>query len=412
MTHTWRCSLRFRSFGLTAFLLLSALVPSGCAHTSPTLVNGTWFGSGGPPGGGSVELEYEVVGARDSLAITILAEFGEFEAHEIRLESDELRFWHQVDERYDCVLKLQEGGSYSGDCVGESGAVVSLRMRPPHAGEQWMDVRYAADTLTGHRMDIYLPERGEAPFPAVVVIAGSAFAGNDTKEGAYRIIGVPLLEAGYAVVAINHRSSLNVIFPAQIHDVKATVRFIRANASRFRLDADRIGIAGASSGGHLAAMMGTTRNVDTHTIGSVSLSLEGSVGELLEESSSVDAVVDWYGPTTFQAMDACGSEMVHDAPDSPASILIGGPIQENDELSALADPITYVDADDPPFLILHGDADPLVPHCQSELLYEALQAAGVESRLLIVPGGGHGRGMWIDTYIDQMVAFFDAHLKE
>ena len=100
------------------------------------------------------------------------------------------------------------------------------------------------------------------------------------------------------------------------------------------------------------------------------------------------------------------------SPDSPASILIGGPIQENDELSALADPITYVDADDPPFLILHGDADPLVPHCQSELLYEALQAAGVESRLLIVPGGGHGRGMWIDTYIDQMVAFFDAHLKE
>jgi len=261
-------------------------------------------------------------------------------------------------------------------------------------------------------MDIYLPETGEEPFPVVVVIAGSAFFGNDTKVPAFRRIGAPLLEAGYAVFAINHRSSRKAIFPAQINDVKAAVRFIRAHATKYRLDTDNIGIAGDSSGGHLSAMMGTSRNVETHTIGSVSLSLEGSVGAHLDESSSVDAVVDWYGPTSFHAMDACGSEMVHDAPDSPESILVGGPIRERDEMSALADPITYVDASDPPFLILHGDADPLVPHCQSELLYEALQAAGVESKLIIVPGGDHGEGMWIDTYIDEMVAFFDTHLKD
>ena len=275
--------------------------------------------------------------------------------------------------------------------------------------EIWRNVSYADDTLTGHRMDISLPEKGEAPYPVVVVIAGNAWFGNDPKERDYQVMGTPLLEAGYAVVAINHRSSREAIFPAQINDVKAAVRFIRANASTYGLDADFIGITGNSSGGHLSAMMGTTGGVDSHSIGAHTLSLEGSLGTFSEQSSRVDAVVDWYGPTTFQAMDACAGRSFHDAADSPESTLIGGPIQENDELSALADPITYVDPTDPPFLILHGDADPLVPHCQSELLYEALHDNGVQSTLVIVPGAGHDDGMWVDPYPGQMVSFFDAH---
>ena len=166
-------------------------------------------------------------------------------------------------------------------------------------------------------------------------------------------------------------------------DVEAAVRFIRANASTYGLDADFIGITGYSSGGHLSAMMGPTGGVDSHSIGAHTLSLEGSLGTFSEQSSRVDAVVDWYGPTTFQAMDACAGRSSHDAADSPESPLIGGPIQENDELSALADPITYVDPTDPPFLILPGDADPQVPHCQSELLYEALHAGPHRAALLL-----------------------------
>lgn len=288
--------------------------------------------------------------------------------------------------------------------------LLALSMASAQA-QTWADVPYAADTLKGHQLDIYLPETGRAPYPVVVVIAGSAFFGNDTKRRAYERIGAPLVEAGYAVVAINHRSSRDAIFPAQINDVKAAVRFIRAHADKFELDTSRIGMAGDSSGGHLSAMMGTSRNVEEYAVGTAWMSIEGAVGEEPQQSSSIDAVVDWYGPTTFQVMDSCGSELTHDAEDSPESVLIGGPIQENDDLSALADPITYVDPTDPPFLILHGDEDPLVPHCQSELLYEALQRAGVESELIIVPGGGHGRGMWIETYIDKMVAFFDDHIK-
>ncbi len=278
-------------------------------------------------------------------------------------------------------------------------------------GATWKNVSYASDTLTGHRMDIYLPANDAATHPVIVVIAGSAWFGNDTKQRAFDVIGTPLLRAGYAVVAINHRSSREATFPAQINDVKAAVRYIRAHAAKYRLNTYKIGIAGDSSGGHLSAMMGTSRNADEHTIGAYSHSLEGDIGEYPDARSSVQAVVDWYGPTTFQQMDGCGSEMNHDAADSPESIVIGGAIQENDELSALADPITYIDSTDPPFLILHGDKDPLVPHCQSELLYEALQSAGVESRLVIVPGGGHGPGMWIEKYTDQMVAFFDTHLR-
>lgn len=278
-------------------------------------------------------------------------------------------------------------------------------------GATWKNISYAADTLIGHKMDIYLPANDAATHPVVVVIAGSAWFGNDTKERAFKTVGTPLLKAGYAIVAINHRSSREAVFPAQINDVKAAVRFIRANAAKYRLNTYKIGIAGDSSGGHLSAMMGVSRNTDAHTIGDYTHSLEGAVGEYPDARSSVQAVASWYGPTTFQKMNECGSEMDHDAPDSPESTVIGGPIQENDALSALADPITYVDPSDPPFLLAHGDKDPLVPHCQSELLYEALQNAGVESRLIIVPGGEHGKGMWINKYTSQMVAFFDQHLR-
>jgi acetyl esterase/lipase len=263
------------------------------------------------------------------------------------------------------------------------------------------------DGLVGHKVDVYLPEEGDGPFPVIIAIAGSAWFGNDTKGRAYQI-GRPLLDEGFAIVAVNHRSSREAIFPAQINDIKAAVRFVRGNATTYRLDTRFVGITGDSSGGHLSALMGTTVGVRSRRVGDTELSIEGDLGTFTNESSAVDAIVDWYGPSAFQKMDACGSSFSHDAVESPESTLVGGPIQENDAMCALANPITYIDAQDPPFLILHGDADPLVPHCQSELLHEALVAAGVESRLIIVPGGGHGEGMWIPKYIDEMTAFFVA----
>ena len=184
---------------------------------------------------------------------------------------------------------------------------------------EWKDIKYAGDTLTGHRLDIYLPANGDGPFPVVVAIAGSAWFANNNKEWAYKQYKELLLN-GFAVVAINHRSSHEVIFPAQVNDVKAAVRYIRGRASEFQLDTRFVGITGNSSGGHLSAMMGFTGGGKAYTVGSTTVSIEGAFGDYKDQSSRVDAVVDWYGPTNFLVMDSCGSNMNHDAIDSPHTI--------------------------------------------------------------------------------------------
>ena len=272
--------------------------------------------------------------------------------------------------------------------------------------KSWKDLNYAGDTLTYHTLDIYLPELQKPAFPVVIVIYGSAWFGNNLKGADLKTLGKPLLDAGFAIVTPNHRASTDAKFPAQLHDMKAVVRFIRANAQNFQLDTSFIGMTGSSSGGHLAALTGTSGFVKQYTVGTAAADIEGDVGPYTIYSSSVDAVVDWFGPTNFLVMDSCGSNLVHDAPESPESSLIGGPIQDNKDKCTLANPMTYIDANDPPFLILHGDADSLVPHCQSEILFQALQYANVSCLFVLVPQGQHGAGLFVDKYYGMMVDFF------
>jgi acetyl esterase/lipase len=278
--------------------------------------------------------------------------------------------------------------------------------------KKWENINYADDTLISHRLDIYVPQVSKAAYPAVMIVYGSAFFGNNLKQKAYNTLAAPLLDSGFAVITVNHRSSRDAIFPAQIQDIKAAVRYIKAHSDTFQIDTSFIGITGYSSGGHLSAMMGTSGSVGEMTIHTKTAQIEGQVGNYLSYSSSVHAVVDWFGPTDFQRMDSCGSEMVHDADDSPESILVGGPIQENEDLCALANPISYIDPTDPPFLILHGDADPLVPHCQSEMLFQRLQEAGVSSEYILVPQAKHGPGLFIEVYFRKMAEFFLAELEQ
>jgi acetyl esterase/lipase len=272
--------------------------------------------------------------------------------------------------------------------------------------KSWKDLNYACDSTKYHMLDIYLPAVEKSVYPVVVVIYGSAWFGNSLKGSDLKTLGKALLDAGFAIVTPNHRASIDEKFPAQINDVKAVVRFIRANAEKYRFDTSFIGITGSSSGGHLAALMGTSRFVKQHTFGSATADIEGNVGLYANYSSSVDAVVDWFGPTNFLAMDSCGSNMAHNLADSPESSLIGGPIQENPDKCALANPITYVDANDPPFLIFHGDKDPLVPYCESEMLYKALQDAKVPSQYFLVSNAQHGPGLFEEKYFKMMVDFF------
>lgn len=233
------------------------------------------------------------------------------------------------------------------------------------------------------------------PLPAVIFVYGGGWkAGN--REAGIRPLA-RLVGKGYVGASIEYRLSQEAKFPAQIEDCKCAIRFLRAKAKEYGIDPDRIGVWGPSAGGHLAALLGTSGGVKE---------LEGS-GGWADQSSRVQAVVDWFGPTDFLKMGK--NKIDHDAATSPESQLIGGAIQENQEKVAKANPITYVTKDDPPFLIMHGDKDDLVPLSQSEMLQEALQKAGVESTLHVVQGAGHGFGG--PELMAKIDAFFDKHLK-
>jgi len=264
------------------------------------------------------------------------------------------------------------------------------------------DLEYVPGGHERNKLDLYLPQIagkgglfGKKRLPLIIWVHGGAWMGGD-KRGCP---AVRFVQKGYAVASINYRLSQHATYPAQIEDSKAAVRWLRANADKYNLDTKRFGAWGASAGGHLVALLGTTGDVK-----------EFDKGENLNVSSKVQAVCDYFGPTDFLKIADFPSKMNHTAPDSPEAKLLGGPILENKEACNRANPIMYVTKNDPPFLIVHGDADPLVPHNQSELLYQALQKARIEAKLHIVKGGGHGG--FNDPEIEKMVEeFFDKHLK-
>jgi acetyl esterase/lipase len=245
-------------------------------------------------------------------------------------------------------------------------------------------------TSLGHLLDLYLPGGGtHRPRPLVMWSSGSGWLGDQGKEGA-----APVAEffnaRGYAVAGISVRSSLQATFPAQVHDVKAAIRWLRAHARQYNLDPGRFAIMGNSSGGWVATMAAVTGGVRA---------LEGSVG-VTQGSSRVQAAVDFYGPTDFLQMDAhmidCpffnetfGLSDCHNDPRSPESLLVGCPIQTCPEAVARANPITYLGRADPPMLIFHGQADLLVPHHQSELLYAALRRHCGPASFFSIPNVGH-----------------------
>jgi acetyl esterase/lipase len=254
------------------------------------------------------------------------------------------------------------------------------RVAPPAGARALKDLPYVAGGHERQKLDLYLPASGSR-WPLVVSIHGGAFR-MGSKDAEPALSAPAFVAHGFAVAAINYRLSQQAIFPAQIEDAKAAVRWLRANAPRYGYDPARLAAFGDSAGGHLAAMLGTTGDVKAL-----------DVGANLDQSSRVQAVVDFFGPTDFLQMDAHrldAQSMVHDTPDSPESQLVGGPIRENPDRVARANPITYVTPDDPPFLIVHGDADALVPHHQSVLLEAALRKAGVRVELVTIAGGRHG----------------------
>ncbi|MGI6302319.1 MAG: alpha/beta hydrolase fold domain-containing protein [Verrucomicrobiota bacterium] len=257
------------------------------------------------------------------------------------------------------------------------------------------DLAYVENGHERQRLDLYLPADSGQPLPLVVWIHGGAWlAGSKEDGGPAR----DFASKGYAVASINYRLSQHARFPAQIEDCMSAIQWLRKNAGTYRIDANSVAVWGGSAGGHLAALVGTAGGANVFKTPDP------------EETTStrVQAVIDWFGPTDFIQF---GNAL--DNPDSPEARLIGGPIQDNMEAAASANPITHISAEDPPFLIMHGTQDSTVPFSQSELLVNALRKAGVEVTFQPVAGAGHGGSQFVNQENRAMIdAFLEKHLKK
>ncbi len=271
----------------------------------------------------------------------------------------------------------------------------------------YSDIPYAT-VSDAQKLDIYLPE-GDGPFPLVIAVHGGGFMMGD-KASPDAISGTDqLLASGFAVASINYRLSGEALAPAQIQDVKAAVRFLRANAAEYKLNPEKFGAWGGSAGGSLVSLLGTSCG---------EAALEGQELGNTDQSSCVQAVVDWYGPIDFLTMDeqfagtSCPAN--HNEASSPESLLVGGPVQENQDLARLVNAMSYASPDDPPFFIQHGTNDCNVPPAQSQNLYDALKSViGAENTTLtFIQGAGHGGAEFVDPVNMQLIVdFFNKTLK-
>ncbi|MBM3123965.1 MAG: alpha/beta hydrolase [Chloroflexi bacterium] len=255
------------------------------------------------------------------------------------------------------------------------------------------DITYCSVDGVELKMDVYYPPENNGRFAVTMYVHGGGWSSGDKAQGAGTIEIPELQKAGFLVVSVNYRLAPEYEFPAMIEDVKCAVRSLRAHADEYNLDPNRIGVWGGSAGGHLVALLGTSDE-----------SAGFDVGEYLDYSSRVQAVVSMFGPTDLTIP------------------FEGNPIGQSAGFSgadpALASPVTYVTADDPPFLMLHGEKDALVPMEQSEILLAALQTAGVPAELVPVINAGHSfkpDGGQISPsrkeIVQLVVAFFEETLK-
>lgn len=266
--------------------------------------------------------------------------------------------------------------------------------------EIFRNVKYCEVSGRSLKMDILMPkDLPETPMPVIVWIHGGAWRAGNKGSGIQRLI--PLVQQGFFCASVEYRFSQEAKFPAQIEDCKCAIRFLRAKQKEYNIDPDRIGVWGSSAGGHLAALLGTSGDVEDWS----------RDREWKEYSSRVQAVFDMWGPTNFLTMNNFPGKIDHDAPDSPESQLIGGPIQMYPKRCAKVNPISYITPDTPPFLILHGMKDMAVPFDQSVQLYDKLREVEVEATFVQVKDGGHGLPKYRRSQIILASVFFNNYLR-
>jgi len=280
-----------------------------------------------------------------------------------------------------------------------------------HIKRRLLDISYAR-LSSAQKLDIYLPDQGEGPFPVILWIHGGAFMGCD-KADLQVLPATEGLKRGYAVVSINYRLSEEAKFPAPVQDAKAAVRWIRANAQRHHFDPNKIAAWGSSAGAYLALMLGTSTGVAT---------LEDRTMGNPDEPCNVQIVIDWFGPSDFLKMDAQLAEsglqsppgMEHNNANSPESLLFGHTVTEIPERVRAANPITYIKKNAPPFFIQHGTKDAVVPVQQSVSL--AAKLKGVLGNCMVtlelIEGAEHADPRFeTPENVDKVLDFLDKHLK-
>jgi acetyl esterase/lipase len=251
------------------------------------------------------------------------------------------------------------------------------------------DIEYARVGEVSLKLDLHRPAV-ENP-PLIVYVHGGAWRAGSKKD-------VPigkLMEQGYAIASVDYRLSTQAVFPAQVHDIKAAIRFLRANAGTLHINTTKIAIIGSSAGGHLAALVGVS-NGDK--------ALEGKVGEHLDQSSDVQAIVSFYGASDLQTILSQSTPHGLTVRIPALKLLLGDTPDKKPELARLASPVAHLDKNDPPLLLIHGDADPQMPPQQSQELAKAYQALGLPVTLIMLPGSKHGGAEFYDAERTALVA--------
>lgn len=267
------------------------------------------------------------------------------------------------------------------------------------------DIAYIADGDEAQKLDLYLPEKpADKPLPLIVHIHGGGWrAGNK-----FPCPVSAMVLKGYAVASVEYRFSQKAVFPAQIQDCQAAIRWLRAHSKEYNFDTERLGAVGGSAGGHLSALVGTAGGKKAFA----------SIGGHADQSDSVQAVCDIYGPADFSSVVQQAAEdknvkniFAFNTPSDPYSGLIGTKLDDKPKADAVS-PVHYVSPDNPPFLILHGTHDTLVPYAQSVQLEAVLKKNGVAVWLQTLPGSGHGGPAFGKPAVLQLMQnFFDKHLK-
>lgn len=267
--------------------------------------------------------------------------------------------------------------------VATSANCLAQRLSPAATREKievQSDIEYGKAGERSLKLDVIKPKAtSDKPRACVVWIHGGGWQNGNKSSGTGRLAGL-VATGDYVGVSVGYRLTDETAWPGQIHDCKAAIRWIRANAKTLGIDPAKIGVWGSSAGGHLVSMLGTSGDVKE---------LEGTNGTP-DVSSRVACVVDFCGPSDFLAIDKYNPKVN----ESAGSVykLFGGPLAEKQDVAKSASPVTFVTADDPPFLIMHGTDDRTVAINQAERLYEAQKKAGVNTRFVKINGGGHGIG--------------------